>query len=76
MTGLSHILLSCNKSWKNGDTRAPLRNTEIFYLRINFLIDQNKSSGYPFLSDEKIRFIKYEGISRQMFLYHVVQPGK
>ena len=53
-----------------------LGTPDIFCLRINFLINQNKSIGYTFLSDEKIRVIKYEGISRQMFLYHVVQPGK
>lgn len=53
-----------------------LGTPDIFCLRINFLINQNKSIGYTFLSDEKIRFIKYEEISRQMFLYHVVQPGK
>ena len=57
-------------------TEHLLGTPDIFCLRINFLIDQNKSMGYTFLSDEKIRFIKYEGISRQMFLYHVVQPGK
>ena len=38
-----------------------LGTPDIFCLRINFLIDQNKSIGYPFLSDEKYVLSKMRG---------------